>query len=190
VGSGRRLSEARILYQAVGSSECAICAVGNLLLLYGTQYGREDVRELFWRVTGRAPPAITHSALLNVVSSCTGHKSLQWRCYSRFSFDRLSKAAATILQLGAPALLTFHMRHITRDWSGVHCVVVVDVDQSGIHVIDSLGRRDGHRPNATILAKESDHGWRVKGAPLIVTRRPTRILQGLPSLRKLAKRIT
>jgi hypothetical protein len=178
-----------ILYQAVGSSECAICAVGNLLLLYGTRCGHDDVRELFRRLTGRSPPRVTHPTLLNVVSSCTGQKSLHWRSYSRFSFDRLSKAVATTLQSGAPALLTFHMRHVTRDWFGVHCVVVIGVDRDGIHVIDSLGRRDGFRPNATIMPKESELGWSVRGAPLIITRRPTRILQGLPLLQRRAMRI-
>jgi hypothetical protein len=110
--------------------------------------------------------------------------SLAWRRHSTFSFDRLRHALKQTVSVGAPALLTFHMRHARRDWAGVHCVVVVAVNEAGIHVIDTLGRRDGRWPNATISPKQSPLGWRVKGAPLIVTSGPAYILQGLPPLPK------
>jgi hypothetical protein len=169
-----------MLYQSIGSSTCAISAVGNLLSLYGIACSHEDSRRLLRCCTAKKWPIVTHPMLLEVVSGCLARRSLAWRRHTRFSFDRLRHDLKRIASAGAPALLTFHMRHARRDWAGVHCVVVVAVDEVGIHVIDSLGRRDGRWPNATIRPGESALGWRVRGAPLIVTRGPIRILQGLP----------
>jgi hypothetical protein len=173
-----------MLYQSVGSSACAISAVGNLLLLYGIPCSHEDSRALFRSPAIKKRPIVTHPMLLKVVGRCLSQSSLAWRRHSTFSFDRLRHALKQTVSVGAPALLTFHMRHARRDWAGVHCVVVVAVNEAGIHVIDTLGRRDGRWPNATISPKQSPLGWRVKGAPLILTSGPAYILQGLPPLPK------
>jgi hypothetical protein len=171
-----------MLYQSVGSSSCAVCAVGNLLSLYGIERRREEIRNLFRAAAANRLQRVDHPTLLKVVSKCFRQRSLVWRRYVPFTFGRVGYALKQAISVGGPALLTFHMRHVARDWTGVHCVVVVGVDQAGIHVIDSLGRRDGHRPNSTICPKEATHGWPVIGAPVIVTQRPARILLGLPPL--------
>jgi hypothetical protein len=171
-----------MLYQSVGSNSCAICAVGNLLSLYGVERRQEEIRNLFHGVVAKPLPKVDHPTLLKVVSKFFPQRSLVWRRHAQFVFRRAGHALNQAVSLGGPVLLTFHMRHVAKDWTGVHCVVVVDVDQGGIHVIDSLGRRDGHRPNSTISPNESTDGWRVIGAPLIVTQRPARILLGLPPL--------
>jgi hypothetical protein len=136
-----------MLYQSVGSSACAISAVGNLLLLYGIPCSHEDSRALFRSPAIKKRPIVTHPVLLKVVGRCLSQSSLAWRRHSTFSFDRLRHALKQTVSVGAPALLTFHMRHARRDWAGVHCVVVVAVNEAGIHVIDTLGRRDGRWPN-------------------------------------------
>lgn len=171
-----------MLYQSVGSSSCAVCAVGNLLSLYGIERRREEIRTLFRAVVAKPLPKVDHPTLLKVVRKCFPRRSLVWRRHVPFAFGRVGYALNQAISAGGPALLTFHMRHVARDWTGVHCVVVVGVDQSGIHVIDSLGRRrGGNGPNSIISPQGSTHGWPVIGAPLIVTRRPARILLGLPS---------
>jgi len=170
-----------MLYQSVGSSSCAVCAVGNLLSLYGIERRREEIRNLFRAVVPKPLPKVDHPTLLKVVSKCFCKRSLAWRRYVPFAFGRVGHALKQAVSVGGPALLTFHMRHVARDWTGVHCVVVVGVDEAGIHVMDSLGRRDGQWPNSIISPNESTHGWPVIGAPLIVTQRPARILLGLPS---------
>lgn len=171
-----------MLYQSVGCSSCAGAAVGNLLAFYGIACSHKKSRELFTSSCKTAMATVTHPLLLKAVSRSFSRSALEWRRYSRFSLVRLQCALKRILDGGAPALLTFHMRHTTRDWFGVHCVVVIAVDGNGIHVIDSLGRRDGRWPNATISPNETASGWSMRGAPLIVTRRPAWVLQGLPSI--------
>jgi len=170
-----------MLYQSVGSSSCAVCAVGNLLSLYGIESRREEVRYLFG-VVAKPLPKVDHPTLLKVVRKCFRQRALVWRRYVPFAFRRVGRTLKQAVSVGSPALLTFHMRHVARDWTGVHCVVVVNVDEAGIHVIDSLGRRDGDWPNSIISPKETTHGWPVIGSPLIVTQRPARILLGLPPL--------
>src|SRR6202048_190616 len=171
-----------MLYQSVGPSSCAVCAVGNLLFLYGVERKREEIRNLFGAVVAKPLSKVDHPTLLKVVGKCFRQRSLVWRKCAPFTFDRVGHALKqAAISLDNPALLTFHMRHVARNWAGVHCVVVVGADQAGIHVIDSLGRRDGQWPNSIISPNESTHGWPAIGAPLIVTPRPARILLGLPS---------
>jgi hypothetical protein len=169
-----------MLYQSTGSSTCAICAVGNLLSLYGHNCSREDVFCVVEALGRSKRSLIDHSILLTIVENLVSRRSLNWHRRAKSSFDWLQRNLGQILSTGAPALLTFHMRHAQRDWAGVHCVIVVAVDEFGMHVIDSLGCRCGCSPNATISSKESPVGWRMKGAPIIVTRGPARILEGLP----------
>lgn len=171
-----------MLYQSVGSSSCAICAVGNLLSLYGIDLRRRDISDLFRRSIDRSLPNINHPMLLRVVSQFFPRRTLLWRTFPAFCFDRVAHALELARSVGGPLLLTFHMRHSVRDWAGVHCVVVVGIDPAGIHVIDSLGRRNGKWPNSTIISDEAAFGWHVSGAPLVVIRRPARILVGLPAI--------
>jgi len=172
-----------MLYQSTGSNTCAISALGNLLSLYGVAVTHNESRELFESTISKKWTVVTHSILLEVVRRCIS-RNLEWRKRPNFSFDLLWHDLASVVGSGPPALFTFHMRHARKAWTGVHCVVVVAVDEAGIHVIDSLGRRDGRWPNATITPQRSVLGWSVKGAPLIVTRGPVRTLIGLPPIRK------
>jgi hypothetical protein len=173
-----------MLYQSVGSSACANFAAANLLHLYDRPCGRDEAIQFFGYSSIETKTAVSHSKLLRLVASQLCCDSLQWKRYAHFSFAPLAHELKRLLCRGTPALLTFHMQHRKKDWFGVHCVVVISVDDLGIHIIDSLGRRDGRAPNATITSNESALGWRVLGAPLVVTRRPAYILDGLPYLRK------
>lgn len=169
-----------MLYQSIGSSTCAIVAAANLLHLYGLPCSRIEAHRLFGFTSFDPKLFVSHSKLLDVLACQLCCDSLHWKRYTTFSFDQLSQGLKKLLDRGAPTLLTFHMRHQKRNWFGVHCVIVVAVDDLGIHVIDSLGRRDGRAPNATITPNESRRGWRISGAPLIVTRKPALVLNGLP----------
>jgi hypothetical protein len=169
-----------MLYQSTGSSSCAVCAVGNLLSFYGVERERQQVIDLFHNPSNRKLPYVTHPRLLDVVASLCPRKPLQWRKFASFSVERLTPVLARETEQGRPVLLTFRMRHSRKDWVGTHCVLVMHADGAGIHVIDSLGRRGRAGPNSTILPCKSPHGWRVAGAPLIVSPAPTRILLGLP----------
>lgn len=173
-----------MLRQALKSNSCAVCAVGNLLLLYGTTRTRAEIANLICGpFTGRLP-LISFPELAAAATKCFPEQSLVWRRYHKFSFDRIGKDLGQVTAAGVPVLLAYSMRHFRKNWTGVHCVVVVGVDASGIQTIDSLGRRSGRWPNSAISPNESKSGWRVIGAPLIVTRRPARILLGLPPLPK------
>ncbi len=173
-----------MLYQSVGSSTCAISATANLLQLYGMTCSRQEARQLFGLSDCGSTPAVTHPVLRRVIEGQLCNASLCWKRYSNLAYGRLCRALKITLHSGSPALLTFHIRHPHRNWTGVHCTVAINVDDAGIHVIDSLGRRDGRLPNAAITPKESALGWRVSGAPLIVTRGPFQVLEGLPSFRE------
>ncbi|QIG94546.1 hypothetical protein [Bradyrhizobium sp. 6(2017)] len=115
-------------------------------------------------------------------------RRLRWRRFTSFSPERLAPILAREVARRRPVPLTFHMRHVERDWVGIHCVLVVRVDQAGIHVIDSLGRRGRNAENSTILPHWHGDGWRMAGAPLILVPRPARILLGLPALTERAAR--
>jgi hypothetical protein len=169
-----------ILYQSCRTSVCAVLAVGNLLNLYSIPCSRDPALWLFQ--SGKYKKAITHPLLLKVLHAHFPQQHLRWNRHASFSFDRVRDALEPCIKDKAPALLTINIRHKTRRWFGRHCVVAVAVDTGGIHVIDSLGRRDGRRPNATIAPDESVLGWRVKGTPLIVTPQPVHILCGLPPI--------
>jgi hypothetical protein len=120
--------------------------------------------------------------LLRAVGAQLPHSPLFWKRIARFSFVRFSCAAKEAFDRGAPALATFHVRHRQRDWHGLHVAVAINADNSGIGIIDSLGRRNGQIPNATIMHTEYAIGWVVAGAPVIVTRESAFILHGLPEL--------
>jgi hypothetical protein len=170
-----------MLFQSTGSSSCAVCAIGNLASLYGLTYTREQIFCAIEALgTSRESP-INHQTLSAVVRKLLASGPIEWRRRSETSHDWLRRNLWQVLNAGAPTLLTFHMRHKQRVWTGTHCVVVVAVDEDGIHVIDSLGCRCGCMPNATIFPKESSLGWKMKGAPIIVTKGPARILLGLPA---------
>ncbi|MET4489757.1 hypothetical protein [Bradyrhizobium sp. LA7.1] len=177
-----------MLYQSTGSATCAVCAVGNLLALYGIQRERQEVMGLFPNPMRRRLPYVNHPRLLDVLNQSFPGRRLHWRRFASFSPERLAPVLAQEVTARRPIPLTFHMRHTERDWAGVHCVLVVRVDQAGIHVIDSLGRRGRNAANSTILPRQHGNGWRVSGAPLIVVPRPARILLGLPALTEGAAR--
>jgi hypothetical protein len=71
-----------MLYQSVGSSSCAVCAVGNLLSLYGIERRQEEIRNLFRGVAAKPLPKVDHPKLLKVVSNCFPQRSLVWRRYA------------------------------------------------------------------------------------------------------------
>lgn len=169
-----------VLYQSVGSNTCAICATANLLHLYGTPCSRETAYAFFGLPLGASGFSISHATLLWVANRYFRQRDLWWRRLPHFSVERLSRLLKDSSVCSTPTLVTIHIRHREREWSGIHCVIATGADEGGIHVFDSLGRRDGSYPNATITPKESRLGWRVAGSPIIVTRRPTRILCGLP----------
>jgi len=169
-----------MLYQSFESNTCAICVVANLLSLYGVTCSREEAACLL-ETTDSSSVAVTHSKLLSAIASQLGPKlSLGWRSFRRFSFEKVLRVLTIVSADGAPAVLTFHIRHPRKRWFGLHCAIAVQADETGIYLVDSLGRRNGQQPNATITPHESKHGWAVVGAPIIVTEYPVRILDGLP----------
>src|SRR5437016_12830249 len=105
-----------MLYQSVGSSVSAICAVGNLLSLYGIACSHEDSRGLFGCSIAKKWTIVTHPTLLKTVGRCLSRRSLAWRRHTTFSFDRLRHDLQRTVSAGAPALLTFQMHHARRDW--------------------------------------------------------------------------
>jgi hypothetical protein len=171
-----------MLYQSIGRSTCALSATANLLMLYGILLGREEARQLFGYSKCGSVRAVTHPMLQRTMERQLGYKSLRWKRCSALSFNRLHRALKVTLASRRPALVTFHIRHRSRDWFGVHCAVAIDIEDNGVHLLDSLGRRDGYWPNATLTSAESPPGWRMAGAPYFVTRGPFRILDGLPPL--------
>ncbi len=169
-----------MLFQSTRSSSCAVCAIGNLASLYGLTYTREEIYRSIEALGTSRRSLVNHRTLLAVAKKLIPSGPLAWRRQKRISYDALRRNLRQILNTGAPALLTFHMRHTEKTWGGVHCVVVIAIDDLGIHVIDSLGCRCGCKPSAIISSKETSFGWKMKGAPMIVTAGPTRVLQGLP----------
>jgi hypothetical protein len=173
-----------MLYQSFESNTCAICAVANLLSLYDIACSREEAAYFLGASTESCAVVVTHSRLLSVIDSQLSQKApLGWKSLRRFSFDKVLRALRVPFAHGAPALLSFHVRHPRKRWFGLHCAIAIQADATGIHLVDSLGRRDGRQPNATITPQESTHGWVVAGAPIIVTKQPVRILDGLPLTR-------
>jgi hypothetical protein len=120
--------------------------------------------------------------ILTVVEKQLRSHSLNWRRQKVFSFNSVSRTAKASIEVAGLAFLTFHISHRSKDWAGIHCAIATRVDADGIHLLDSLGRRDRKSPNATILAKKGDKGWPVRGAPTIVTEKSVRFLEGLPSV--------
>jgi hypothetical protein len=174
-----------MLYQSFESDTCAICVVANLLNLYGLTCSRKEAADFFEASTDISTVGVTHSKLRSVIATQLCPKlSLGWKSLSRFSFDKVLQVFRTVSADGAPAVLTFHIRHPRKRWFGFHCAIAMQADDTGIQLIDSLGRRNGKRPNATITSQKSMHGWVVVGAPMIVTQHPVRILDGLPRLPK------
>ena len=171
-----------MLYQSTSSDTCGVCAVANLLSLYGINSTRNEIASLFRGSKRESENVVTRPMLLRAVGAQLLQSSLFWKRVARFSFDRFSCAVKEAVDRGAPALTTFHVRHRQRDWYGLHVAVVINADNSGIGIIDSLGRRNGQIPNATIVHTECAIGWAVAGAPVIVTRGSAFILHGLPEL--------
>jgi hypothetical protein len=173
-----------MLYQSFNSSTCAVCAVANVLNLYGMPCTREEARKLLIPSASKRNFFVNHTMLLSAVNYHLAQNSLRWKRFSTFSFIRMSRTLRTLFLRGAPALVTFHIRHSKRNSYGLHCAIAISVDEAGIHIIDPLGRRDGRLPNATITPKAVRRGWIVQGAPIIVTRNAVRVLEGLPQLPK------
>jgi hypothetical protein len=174
-----------MLYQSFESNTCAICVVANLLNLYGLTFSRKEAAYLFGASTDIPTVGVTHSKLLSVIANqLCPNLSLGWKSLPHFSFDKVFRVVRTVSADGAPAVLTFHIRHPRKRWFGIHCAIATQADDTGIHLVDSLGRRDGKLPNSTITSEKSMHGWMVVGAPMIVLEYPVRILDGLPRLPK------
>src|SRR4051812_2989709 len=144
-----------MFYQSTGSSSCAICAMGNLLALYGFERNRGQIIDLFENPANRRLPHVNHPRLLAVAAQCFPRTHLQWRRFASFSMKRLAPVLTSEIGCGRPLLMTFHIRHVKKEWAGIHCVLVVGVDQAGIHVIDSLGRWGKAGANSTILPHET-----------------------------------
>lgn len=171
-----------VLFQSTSSDTCGICAVANLLRLYGITTTRKQVAGLFGGSERVFEDGVTRPMLLRAVGAQLPGSSLCWKRLARFSFARFNSALQEAFERGAPALVTFHVRHRQHDWYGLHVAVALNADASGIGIIDSLGRRSGQIPNATIMPTASAFGWAVSGAPVIVTRGSAFILYGLPKL--------
>lgn len=171
-----------MLYQSTSTDTCGICAVANLLSLYGFTSARNQIASLFGGSKLESENAVTRPTLLRAVGAQLSHSPLFWKRINRFSFVRFSCAVKEAFNRGAPVLATFHVRHRQRDWYGLHAVVAINADEYGIGIIDSLGRRNGQIPNATIMHAECAIGWAVVGAPIIVTGGSAFILHGLPEL--------
>jgi hypothetical protein len=170
-----------LFYQSLTSSTCARSAVGNLLSLYRREVKPKELRELF-ACSGRNENEVSHRDLLLVVRSLFPSNLLTWVKIKHFSIRRLCCSLNGLNANPAPLLLTLRIRHSRNNWTGLHCTVVLGVGNSGVLVLDSLGRRDGSYPNATITHRTCTYGWRMSGAPLIVTAGPMCILKGLPPL--------
>jgi hypothetical protein len=176
----------RVLYQSTTSDSCGICSVANLLALYGIASSRKQVLELFRCSTREYDGVATHRLLSRALElRLASNSSLPWKRIAVFDFAKFSAALRESLDQYSPVLLTFHVRHRYRNWSGIHCSVAIESDHSGIGLIDSLGRRYGPFPNATIATKECVGGWPVSGAPVLVTKGPAYVLHGLPPLAAL-----
>ena len=169
-------------FQSPGSSTCALEATGNLLALYGIALTREEVRDIFGCSKKSPVRPIDHPTISRVLEKELSTKGLRWKRYPELSFERLHRAAEVLLASSSPTLMTFSIRHRSRSWRGIHCAVLFGVEESSIHLVDSLGRRNGRLPNATVTAEETTYGWRLVGAPAIATRGPFRLLEGLPRL--------
>src|SRR5436189_6487187 len=98
-----------MLYQAIGTSTCALAAVSNLIDLYGRPAGRAVVRDLLgdWRVI--AETGVSHSMLLKANSNLFLRSHLRWVAMPRFSFVHVRRVLEPIFEDGAPAVLTFHI---------------------------------------------------------------------------------
>jgi hypothetical protein len=171
-----------MLYQSSVSNTCAICAVANLLSLYGLPWSREQAFAAFWPSVPDSESGVDHAPIFQVIDQQFRNGLLRWKYIREFSFDGILRALQAPFRRGAPALLTFHVQHRERNWRGIHCVVAVAGDHTGIHIIDSMGRRDRRVPNATIMPDKCSRGWHVAGAPIVVNKSPARILDGLPPI--------
>lgn len=173
-----------VLYQSTSTDTCGVCAVANLLSLYGVATTRNQIAGLFRGAKSESETVVTRPILLRAVRAQFPGVSLFWKRIAPFSFARFSCALKEAFDRGAPALITFNVRHRKKDWYGLHVAVAINADNSGIGIIDSLGRRNRQIPNATIMPTASAIGWAVAGAPVIVTRGSAFILHGLPELQK------
>ena len=179
-----------MLYQSSVSNTCAVCAVANLFGLYGGSWGRRRAFAAFEPFGFDPVYGVDHAPILRDIKQQFPDGLLRWKHIRKFSFDRISLALRDPFGRGAPALLTFHVRHREKNWRGIHCVVAIAGDEAGIHIIDSMGRRGGHVPNATITPEKCSNGWRVEGAPIIAGMKPARILEGLPPYRRSRYHVT
>jgi len=150
--------------------------------LYGITTNRSQIARLFRGSKQDSEDFVTRPMLLRAVRAQFPPSPLIWERIARFSFVRFSSALKEAFDRGAPALVTFHIRHRERDCYGLHVAVAINANSSGIDIIDSLGRRNGRIPNATIMPTARTIGWAVAGAPVIVTRGSAFVLHGLPEL--------
>lgn len=168
-----------MFYQAITSSYCACYALGNLLSLYRRDVNRKELYDLFGYPRSFRNE-ISHDDLLRIIRRCFPHNILHWTTPKRFSTERLFGLLDRLGTDAVPTLLTLRIRHPRKKWTGLHCVVIVGMDKSGVHIMDLLGRRDGGCPNATITYNECTLGWHVRGAPILVTAGPMSLIKGLP----------
>lgn len=172
-----------LLYQSTRSSYCGICAVANLLGFYGKILDRVQSRSLFGFPGRGSVPPVTDIMIRLALCDAFDTNALYWDWYRSFSFDQARYCLRPFLDRG-PTLLVIKTKHKKRkkNWGGFHGVVAVGVEKDGIHIIDSLGRRNGDTPNATILPTRSNRGWSIDGSPINATWGQFAILGGLPSL--------
>ena len=126
---------------------------------------------------------VTHSTILRAVGSeLPLATSLRWKRLEHFSLAGFLRVAKEPLESGAPLLMTCRIRHKWKRLTGIHCVVVVSADSDKIEMIDSLGRRNGKSPNASVRANRRYGYWPVDGAPILVSSARARVLVGLPAI--------
>jgi hypothetical protein len=176
-------SKPKVLYQSIQSDNCAVCAFGNLLSLYRMDITRTEAACVLdaYKCSSGAP--VTRSVLLRAIGANLDILSkLSWKKIEPFSFQRLRQIALTSFNRRAPVLMTCEIRHKKRRLYGVHCLAAICLSDYGIELVDSLGRRDGQIPNATLHEKEYRGRWSVSGAPFVLTKDSAFVLMGLPPL--------
>jgi hypothetical protein len=88
-----------MLLQHPASEDCALYAVANLLRLYGSDVGRDEIAGL----AGQSSE-MDHRKLLDIVNGQVGCPLLRWIRLRTFSFDRLSAALDPSFNRNAPCV--------------------------------------------------------------------------------------
>ena len=166
------------LYQSVYTSYCAAYAVANLLRLYGISIQKNIALKQFG-FTKNHKPIVTHQQIKTVLNKYFKTSNLTWHSCGRFSYHNV---AETLSLQNIPTLITFTAIHPIWKGNGEHCAIALNVNNKGIHLLDSLGQRK-KVPNAIILPKRIKNVWEIKGDPIALTCGKFHILYGLPPYR-------